>query len=445
MKKLVTIFLIMSVMTFYAHACSKSKTPAQEEILTPEPEPSQPKPKELKPEDYPNLVWIYNKEMWKHETHNGGAAEYKWTNINNTPEGFKLEVTTTRGEVCSNSWAKVVLKPNTVYRFSADVRTIGVTGEKGATLTLMGDWWSTAEYLKGTRSSNNISRIFLTDNLGIARICLCLGVNGQTSSGTVYFSNLKVEETKHTAIESAHFLLRIREEHAKSVSESSLNEWLSKMDDVYEQYKELVGGDPYPGIKTNIYAPEPSITAWGLAGNPIQVILSGVVPMLKGYQDKGDRSFGMMHEIGHNFNSGDGKFNDSDDRWNWNDEMFANFRMFYALDNLNGAFTQGSRLYTGAEATDYYKTYGGESYDNMFLQNKYSHDGLMWTLIRAKNQIGWEPFRKLFREFYSKPNPSNQNNWQKFQRFINTLTKYADIDVMSTYSQKELQIIKDNI
>ena len=38
-----------------------------------------------------------------------------------------------------------------------------------------------------------------------------------------------------------------------------------------------------------------------------------------------DWCFGILHEIGHVFNIGDTS-------WNWNDEMFANFRMHYALE-----------------------------------------------------------------------------------------------------------------
>jgi len=41
--------------------------------------------------------------------------------------------------------------------------------------------------------------------------------------------------------------------------------------------------------------------------------------------EHGDLSFAILHEIGHNFNLGNTS-------WNWNDEMFANFRAYYAVE-----------------------------------------------------------------------------------------------------------------
>lgn len=434
----------ISFLTSGLSACTKS-TPQNDTEIPQPPPPKPPDTKEMKPENYPDLVWIYSSEQWKHETFNGGTAEYIWSNEKKTPEDLTLKVSTIKGSVCSNSWLSVTLKPNTVYRFSADIRTLGVTGDKGATITLMGEWWDTAEYVKGTQQKTNVSRTFLTDHLGVARLCVSLGINGQTSSGTVYFSNLKVAEADYIAQESKYMRLRISREHANSVKAGSIDAWLATMDRVYEQYIELVGANPYGQTKTNIYAPYPSIGAWGLAGNPIRVTLNGVVPMLRNFEDHNDWSFGMMHEIGHNFNSGDGKYNGSDANWNWNDEMFANFRLYYALDKLNGRFSNGGKYYDGAQAIQYFKTDGGDSYDNTIARGTYSHDAVMYTLIRLQNQIGWAPFEKAFREFYSKPNPNNVTNWKKFNIFLETLSKYAERDVKETYSEQELQVIKDNI
>lgn len=39
-----------------------------------------------------------------------------------------------------------------------------------------------------------------------------------------------------------------------------------------------------------------------------------------------------MHEIGHNFAP---YISGATYAWNWNEEIFANFRMFYALEKLN--------------------------------------------------------------------------------------------------------------
>src|SRR5690606_25522836 len=148
----------------------------------------------------------------------------------------------------------------------------------------MGEWWDTDEYVKGTQDKTTIWRTFLTDHLGIARLCISLGVNAQTSSGTAYFSNISVKEAGYTNLESKYMRLRVSQTQANAVQKESIDDWLATMDRVYEQYIDLVGADPYPDKKTDIYAPYPSISAWGFAGNPIRVTQSGVIPMLRGFE-----------------------------------------------------------------------------------------------------------------------------------------------------------------
>ena len=62
----------------------------------------------------------------------------------------------------------------------------------------------------------------------------------------------------------------------------------------------------------------------------------------------GTWSFGLMHELGHVFNLGNSS-------WNWNDEMFANFRMQYGLEQNQGKVWMDERVYTGREILEMYK------------------------------------------------------------------------------------------
>ena len=80
---------------------------------------------------------------------------------------------------------------------------------------------------------------------------------------------------------------------------------------------------------------------------------SAVTSTFEELAQHGTWSFGLMHELGHVFNLGNSS-------WNWNDEMFANFRMQYGLEQNQGKVWMDERVYTGREILDMYK----KDYDN---------------------------------------------------------------------------------
>ena len=151
-----------------------------------------------------------------------------------------------------------------------------------------------------------------------------------------------------------------------------------------------------------------------------------------------------MHEIAHNFNASNGyAIKGCNENWNWNEEMFANFRMYYAVEMLDGAFMQ-NKIYRGDEGKFFYKTDVGESYDKLFPVGKFSHDALMYTLIRIKDRIGWEPFKKIFRHLYGNKTDFD-NDWDKFNYFLDMLTEYASFDVRTTYLEGELDTVQKHL
>ena len=95
-----------------------------------------------------------------------------------------------------------------------------------------------------------------------------------------------------------------------------------------------------------------------------------------------------MHELGHVFNLGNSS-------WNWNDEMFANFRMQYGLEQNQGKVWMDERVYTGREILDMYK----KDYDNT-VYTQVNDNGIHYMLGRLAGPggIGWEPFKAAFRE-----------------------------------------------
>ena len=97
----------------------------------------------------------------------------------------------------------------------------------------------------------------------------------------------------------------------------------------------------------------------------------------------GDWGFGIIHEIGHVFSQGNIS---GTGRWNWNDEIFANFRMSYALEACDGTMSQRDICYRGADVINYYKIFYDETIGAGIPKN--NGDALHYTFLRIKERYG---------------------------------------------------------
>ena len=220
-------------------------------------------------------------------------------------------------------------------------------------------------------------------------------------------------------------------------------------------YEMATGKVPFDGKIISIRSKE--IDAWAYAGNPIQWNKNYIYESLQTIR-RGDWCFGIMHEIGHNFAP---YISGATYAWNWNEEIFANFRMFYALEKLNakvittasvvqadGSFESQEKTYTGSELLQLYKSETDNCYDRTIGAGRAVEMGnaLCYCLIRIKETYGWELYQDVFEELYSIPRDEeqekNMNQWQKFEYFLSFLTKHAKADTNELFSKQELQVIK---
>lgn len=347
------------------------------------------------------------------------------------------------------------LEPNKLYRIEARVKTDSVAEGRGAVLYVKPDGhleqsWNASEFVYGTNDWQTVYMDFVSDGDGKADVVLALGFpwgtyNGGIARGTVYWDDVKVAETPAGAMKSSkgkHVRVFLDADKVK-ISDKDMARWVKQLDKVYETYSKLVGGVPYGGRMLNIIS-TPGIEPgyWALAGNPILVNNhSNIGALPENFKRDGDWSFGVTHEIGHVFNAG--SMNKSA-RWNWNDELFANFRMNYALDKLDGVVSQRD-LYKGKDIMNYYK----KCYDVTIGDGKPScvGDALHYTLLRVKEKYGWRIFEKVFRALYDMDDSyisGNAPGYDKFMFFLKTLSDYAGEDVSkTTYTEQELALIKE--
>lgn len=353
------------------------------------------------------------------------------------------------------------LNPNTFYRVSAKVKTQDVAEGRGAVLYLdvldknSNQPWNASKFIYGTNDWQEVYMDFVSDEKGETYVSCGLGFpggtyNGGKAKGTVWWDDVKITETPEDALyirESKHTVLAIDPKHV-NVDDKTVDEWLKSLDKAYEAYEELVGVVPYGGAKIRILTtPGMEPGYWALAGNPIlwndNADVKGLLNKFKSHKDWG---FGILHEIGHVFSAGTA-VGGGYGSWNWNDEIFANFRMSYALDKYEAVISQNT--YYMGDNIAYYK----RAYKNCVAKgNLDSGDAIHYTLMRIAEVYGWDVYKKAFHKLYKTPDSELgrfNNNYEKFLCLMKYLSEAASeiagykVDVTRTcYIPAELEMIK---
>lgn len=296
------------------------------------------------------------------------------------------------------------LHPGKLYRLSALMKCDSVQDGRGAVLYLdpegLEQSWNASEFAYGTNDWTEVYLDFVPDRQGEAVVCCGLGFpwgtyNGGKASGTVWYDNVKVTPAPEEALytrEGEHIVLKLDRDKV-TVSDADIDAWLSKLDRTVEF---------------------------------------------------GDWGFGIIHEIGHVFSQGNIS---GTGRWNWNDEIFANFRMSYALEACDGTMSQRDICYRGADVINYYKIFYDETIGAGIPKN--NGDALHYTFLRIKERYGWDVYKKAFRELYALGDSGQEGletPYDKFLFFLSYVSKAAGEDVVAaTYTPGELALIEESL
>jgi hypothetical protein len=217
---------------------------------------------------------------------------------------------------------------------------------------------------------------------------------------------------------------------------SYITRWLGHLDNAYLKLQDLTGYTPYSGTKINILSDRNLTNYWATSGNPIKWGQSFVAKEAIKIKDYDDWSFGILHELGHDFDS---------NKWNWNSEFFANFKMCYLLEQLSGAKVEHhSQWFTGSSIQNFYYSVADDNYLKCISENYFHHDFLTYVFLRIKNSVGWQPFKETFRYFLQLPtNKVPSTNRDKFYLFIAKLGEYANCNIRSLFLSSEISIIQN--
>lgn len=349
------------------------------------------------------------------------------------------------------------LEPDQMYRMYARAKYSDIPQDQGRGAVLFdmstNQHWGASKFLYGTnlKTWTSVYTDFLAQDDGTAEIVCSLGyryggtTNGGFTTGTVYFDNISVVKvTDELYMQEGEHVRLFLEPTQVSASPAEVTAWLRNLDRMYVSYVDLVGRAPHEGRKLAILTSRGLESGyWALAGYPIlwSSNYTAVTSTMDELHKYGTWSFGLMHELGHVFNLGNSS-------WNWNDEMFANFRMQYGLEQNDGKVWMDERVYTGREILDMYqKDYTGT------IASKVNDNGIHYMLGRLTGSdcIGWEPFKAAFRELTVRGG-SGSTRYEKFEYLLSLLSKYAsdqtgrEIDVKTQYfTPQELESIRKQL
>ncbi|WP_108821144.1 M60 family metallopeptidase [Dysgonomonas sp. Marseille-P4361] len=349
------------------------------------------------------------------------------------------------------------LEPGTLYRMKAKIKTENVEEGRGAILTVnmenSNQIWNASKFIHGTNDWQEVYIDFIANETGKAELCCRLGfhggtTNGGTAKGTAWFDDVILEKTPADQIqvfegEHVRFMVDVDK---KSISDEEIQSWVTKLDLIYKSYEKLIGGVPYQGKKLDILTtPGVEKGYWALAGNPILWNNNvKIAESLEKYRDNDDWSFGILHEIGHVFSVGTAM---GCNYWNWNDEIFANFRMSYAIEDCGGTVSQRDVLYKGRDIIDYYKIFYDETLGQKIAKN--NGDALHYTFLRIKEKYGWEVYEKAFKKLYdcnNMPEKELKTSYEKLLYFLSHVSEAAGEDVVITcYTPEEMKLIEQSL
>jgi len=236
---------------------------------------------------------------------------------------------------------------------------------------------------------------------------------------------------------SKRFDLDLNASFLSGVSDDFIRRFLADFDKAYEDYKELTGFVPINERKIYIWNNPEEQYAWARGGGG-QIIMSSnwnAVGIFREMQAHNSTfSFGLYHELGHNFAVG------AANGITWiskiDGEFAANFILLYAVDVNN--ITDWER--NGATGLDGYR----DVFASFLAIDPNASDQPYVTLMDIIKVIGWEPVKQTLKNTRS----NVDGKWNNWLGFTDTLSFYAGLDVKSLVPSADWNRVKytcDNI
>lgn len=312
-------------------------------------------------------------------------------------------------------------------------------GNTGANLCVLGTWEHTDdESSLGSFDWRQVVFTFQAAPSGITEVACRLGYWYSTVTGKAWFDDLYLTSDDFAPrYDGKHVYLILEHEDMERITGVNLTRWVEHLDRAYEVYHELVGDVPYGGRKIGIVSIRQYPGGWAVAGNPIKWMQKYIGRGLDGINREDDWSFGILHELGHDFDRA-GLKDGEKDRWTWEAEFFANFKLYYVVEKLGARVEQNGKLYQGSDLQKFYEF----CYNEALERGEFNFDCQVYRFIEISKEIGWKPFKQTFRAFLKLSRRRvPKTRLEKFNLFIDKLSKFSKTDVRALIPPEEIDWI----
>jgi hypothetical protein len=327
------------------------------------------------------------------------------------------------------------LRPGQRYR--ATVHAVGEQIESqspkgiGGTICLFGTWTHSGEFRKGIGSfEGDLFLSFRAPRDGTVTIGLRLGFSSSEAKGKITFSDFRLEpDYEWVTYGTGQVRIEMKLDDVDGRIDPELIVRLTeRLSAVYYSMSYLYGSVPYGG-DVIYYETREGMRAWAVAGNPVQWNKGCCLRYFEGLKKADNACFGAIHEMGHNFEQT--RLSDI------NHEMMANFALCYAVELLGLPITFDGENTIGRGLQDgFYR----RCYEKTIAKGEYSHDGLLYCLLRIKDLIGWKPFETVMRRLIQEPPPKAPPT-ATLEMWMTMLSEIAECDVRNSFLGDEYPFI----
>lgn len=224
------------------------------------------------------------------------------------------------------------------------------------------------------------------------------------------------------------------------ISEGRLQQWANELETAYYSFYELTDFLPYENIVLKAYKPSEyeGYAGWVFDNSNIIHIDSDFIhdDLQKMATRNSDWNFCALHEMGHMF--------DCNRPWNFESEMLSDLKVAYVLEK-NGvaaapAEFDASTVFYGADIKKAYEILGSSFSEN------YNIFGCTKRFLEIKEDIGWEPYKQTFHFLQAHESTyKNCSKQEKFEIFVEMLSRYSGKEVKEYFSYGEWKTILDKI
>jgi hypothetical protein len=388
-------------------------------------------------------------DIWWNETIQGSAS-FEWDNTTMHSGGRSAKIVAS-GQSIARWYQSVLVDQDSEYELAGWIKTFNVIDPSG-------QWWTTGAKLgiyglnswmaaatPGIRETHDwtyVSVRFITGSTTLAKVTCTLGeadplYSRPTSSGTMWCDDLtltKIRTLSRTHLTGTHVALDLYTEDYAYFNDPVT--YVAHLDKVYDLMHEMVNGVPFNGDVITIRE-DASIYYGLLSGNPVTI---GPGHSWMDIVNANGIDWGVPHELGHDFDlspqyayyMGQMAFDGA--------EQWANLKILYAYDTLGveypgltqnmwcgtASITQVGQCFIDTQATPWINSHRTD-YQNMHND---VYTGLLYSL---KKQVGWEPFKKLIREYQQTGRAIPSTDLGKVELWANLLGRYAGVNFIPAY------------